>query len=117
MSQEALAERLGLTFQQVQKYEKGSNRVSASKLFDAASALEVPVATFFDGLEEEGAGIRAAPSNDLVLALGGRDEVAEAALQLSRLAGPERGLAIKVIAALSSKNSGASVPTELDGAE
>src|SRR5687768_6152272 len=41
MSQERLAEALGLTFQQVQKYEKASNRVSASKLFEIASALAV----------------------------------------------------------------------------
>lgn len=50
LSQEKLAEGLGLTFQQVQKYEKGVNRVGASRLFDLARVLEVPVAYFFDGL-------------------------------------------------------------------
>jgi transcriptional regulator with XRE-family HTH domain len=50
MSQEHLAEALGLTFQQVQKYERGANRVSASKLYDMAKILQVPVAFFFDGL-------------------------------------------------------------------
>ena len=50
LSQERLAEVLGLTFQQVQKYEKGVNRIAASRLFDIAAALEVPVAFFFDGL-------------------------------------------------------------------
>jgi transcriptional regulator with XRE-family HTH domain len=50
LSQERLAELLGLTFQQVQKYEKGVNRIAASRLFDIANALEVPVAFFFDGL-------------------------------------------------------------------
>jgi transcriptional regulator with XRE-family HTH domain len=49
-SQEKLANALGLTFQQVQKYEKGANRVGASRLFDLARVLEVPVAYFFDGL-------------------------------------------------------------------
>lgn len=50
MSQERLAELLGVTFQQVQKYEKGVNRIAASRLFDIAGALELPVARFFEGL-------------------------------------------------------------------
>lgn len=50
LSQDRLAEALGLTFQQVQKYERGANRISASKLFDAAAALEVEIPYFFDGL-------------------------------------------------------------------
>jgi transcriptional regulator with XRE-family HTH domain len=52
MSQEKLAEELGLTFQQVQKYERGANRVSASKLYEIARALSTPVAYFFDGLSD-----------------------------------------------------------------
>lgn len=50
MSQERLAELLGVTFQQVQKYEKGVNRIAASRLFDIARALDVPVAQFFEGI-------------------------------------------------------------------
>jgi len=50
MSQERLAELLGVTFQQVQKYEKGVNRIAASRLFDIAGALDMAVARFFDGL-------------------------------------------------------------------
>jgi transcriptional regulator with XRE-family HTH domain len=50
MSQERLAFLLGVTFQQVQKYEKGKNRIAASRLFDIASALEIPVNGFFEGL-------------------------------------------------------------------
>lgn len=59
MSQEKLGEHLGITFQQIQKYEKGTNRVGASRLQAIASILEVPVAFFFedapgaDGLSEE----------------------------------------------------------------
>jgi transcriptional regulator with XRE-family HTH domain len=49
MSQERLADRLGITFQQVQKYEKGSNRMSASRLYDVAATLSVPVTFFFEG--------------------------------------------------------------------
>jgi transcriptional regulator with XRE-family HTH domain len=50
LSQERLAEILGVTFQQVQKYEKGVNRMAASRLFEISAALEVPVAYFFEGL-------------------------------------------------------------------
>ena len=48
ISQVALAEAIGLTFQQVQKYEKGNNRVSSSRLFDLARILDVPLSYFFD---------------------------------------------------------------------
>jgi len=48
MSQEKLGEHLGLTFQQVQKYEKGVNRIGASRLFDLARVLGVPVQFFYD---------------------------------------------------------------------
>ncbi len=50
MSQEKLAELLGVTFQQVQKYEKGVNRIAASRLFDISAALDMPVSRFFEGL-------------------------------------------------------------------
>lgn len=49
MSQEGLAETIDLTFQQVQKYERGSNRISASKLYEISRALKAPVAYFFEG--------------------------------------------------------------------
>lgn len=50
ISQEKLGEKLGLTFQQVQKYEKGSNRISASRLFQIGQILEVSVQFFFDDM-------------------------------------------------------------------
>lgn len=49
LTQERLGELLGLTFQQVQKYEKGVNRVSAGRLYEIANVLEVPVGFFFEG--------------------------------------------------------------------
>lgn len=49
MSQEKLGEALGVTFQQIQKYEKGSNRISASRMQSTAQVLGVPVSFFFDG--------------------------------------------------------------------
>jgi transcriptional regulator with XRE-family HTH domain len=52
MSQERVAKELGLTFQQVQKYEKGMNRISASRLQHLAQILEVPIPFFFDGSPE-----------------------------------------------------------------
>lgn len=64
MSQEKLGGRLGLTFQQIQKYEKGANRIGASRLWELSNILEVPVGFFYEnapgapehteGLEESG---------------------------------------------------------------
>lgn len=50
MSQERLAEQLGITFQQVQKYEKGTNRIGASRLYETSRILGVPVSFFYDEL-------------------------------------------------------------------
>ncbi|MDD9841971.1 MAG: helix-turn-helix domain-containing protein [Alphaproteobacteria bacterium] len=52
MSQEALGARVSLTFQQIQKYEKGTNRISAARLFELANILDVDVGFFFEGLEQ-----------------------------------------------------------------
>lgn len=52
VSQERLAHDLGLTFQQVQKYERGANRVSASKLYEIAKSLQCDVGYFFEGLSD-----------------------------------------------------------------
>ncbi|AUC54710.1 MAG: helix-turn-helix domain-containing protein [Sagittula sp.] len=53
MTQQQLAEKVGIKFQQIQKYETGANRVSASRLWDIADALDVPVSFFFEGIENE----------------------------------------------------------------
>lgn len=60
MSQERLGEALGITFQQIQKYEKGANRIGASRLQQIAKILGVPVEFFFEG----------APSGDIPMAVG-----------------------------------------------
>lgn len=52
MSQERLGDLLGLTFQQVQKYERGVNRIGAGRLFEIAGILGVPISFFYDGLED-----------------------------------------------------------------
>ena len=64
MSQEKLGEALGLTFQQVQKYEKGTNRISASRMQHIAQILKVPVSFLFDGQSGAGGG----PLNDAAAA-------------------------------------------------
>ena len=53
MTQQQLAEKVGIKFQQIQKYETGMNRVSASRLWDIAEALDVPVAFFFEGYDDD----------------------------------------------------------------
>lgn len=55
-SQEKLANALGLTFQQIQKYERGANRISASKLYELSRILSVPVTYFFEGVESDSEG-------------------------------------------------------------
>src|SRR6202012_1296711 len=66
MSQEKLGDALGLTFQQVQKYEKGTNRIGASRLQQISGILQVPVAFFFEGAPEapgpSASGLKEAPS-------------------------------------------------------
>jgi transcriptional regulator with XRE-family HTH domain len=65
ISQEQLADMLGLTFQQVQKYERGTNRVSASRLFQLARALDTPITWFFEDIESDRAARdKAAESED-----------------------------------------------------
>jgi transcriptional regulator with XRE-family HTH domain len=54
VTQEVLAEKLSITFQQVQKYELGTNRVSAGRLFELARALETTIVYFFDGAQTAG---------------------------------------------------------------
>jgi transcriptional regulator with XRE-family HTH domain len=56
MSQERLGEALGLTFQQVQKYERGVNRVGASRLYDLSRVLDVPISFFFDDMPDRSGG-------------------------------------------------------------
>lgn len=64
LSQTALADNLGITFQQIQKYERGVNRVSASKLFEMAEFLEVSIVYFFEGAPGSRHSQAGAPSID-----------------------------------------------------
>jgi len=75
LSQSELARALGITFQQVQKYERGSNRISIGKLVRLAEVLDVPISFFFDGIAGEGGAVGHADPADAVAAgvLGRRD--------------------------------------------
>ncbi len=61
MTQTNLSDALGLTFQQVQKYERGTNRISASRLCELSRVLDVPIIYFFEGMPPEVAAIPSAP--------------------------------------------------------
>lgn len=65
MTQQQLAENVGIKFQQIQKYETGMNRVSASRLWDIAASLAVPVSFFFEGLEGTSAQVDMASDGDV----------------------------------------------------
>ncbi|MBB2751271.1 UNVERIFIED_ORG: transcriptional regulator with XRE-family HTH domain [Rhizobium aethiopicum] len=69
MSQEKLGESLGITFQQIQKYEKGTNRVGASRLQNISNILNVPVSFFFEDApgEHSGGGMAEASSSNYVV--------------------------------------------------
>lgn len=56
ITQQHLADRLGITFQQVQKYESGGNRISASRLWEISTALDSPIEYFFQGIDDQAAG-------------------------------------------------------------
>src|SRR5262249_8202429 len=60
--QERLAELLGVTFQQVQKYEKGINRIAATRLFAIANSLDVTIGSFFDGFGGRASGVAEEPA-------------------------------------------------------
>jgi transcriptional regulator with XRE-family HTH domain len=65
MTQQQLADKVGIKFQQIQKYETGMNRVSASRLWDVADALGVSISFFFEGLAE-GQVSASAPQGDMM---------------------------------------------------
>jgi transcriptional regulator with XRE-family HTH domain len=74
MSQEHLGEALGLTFQQVQKYERGANRIGASRLFDLSRVLDVPITYFYEEMVEE---VMAASPRHMVRAKADPPDMAE----------------------------------------
>lgn len=96
MSQSALADALGMSFQQVQKYERGANRVSASVLWEMSEAMEVPVAYFYEGFgagqDRQSPDSPHAPSQ--LFATNDGFELAQAFLQLPE--GPVRKVVVNL---------------------
>jgi transcriptional regulator with XRE-family HTH domain len=84
MSQEKLGELLGLTFQQVQKYERGANRIGSSRLFELGQILDVPVSFFFDDLPEATPGPLPGYPRPGLAEEGATFEHADAALSLDK---------------------------------
>ncbi|MBU2137195.1 MAG: helix-turn-helix transcriptional regulator [Alphaproteobacteria bacterium] len=93
VTQERLANDLGLTFQQVQKYERGANRVSASKLYEIAVALETTTTYFFEGLADpagvKGGGVGEPESEKYINEFLMSAEGLELAEMFSRLQSPK----------------------------
>lgn len=73
MSQQELGRRLGITFQQIQKYERGLNRIGAGRLFRISNILDVPVAYFFEDVEEGGSPETATPEGASLKQLQSRE--------------------------------------------
>ncbi|CCB67978.1 Uncharacterized HTH-type transcriptional regulator R00410 [Hyphomicrobium sp. MC1] len=113
MSQEKLGEHLGLTFQQVQKYEKGVNRIGASRLFDLAKVLGVPVQFFYDeapsGAQSAGAatpGFAEQPDESYVVDFLGTREGLELNKAFARVTDPKvRRSIVELVRALAGEES------------
>jgi transcriptional regulator with XRE-family HTH domain len=93
MSQEKLGEHLGLTFQQVQKYEKGINRIGASRLFDLSQVLGVPVQFFYEelavGRTQGAAGFGERPAESYAVEFLGSREGLELNKAFARISDPK----------------------------
>lgn len=108
LSQERLGDRIGITFQQVQKYEKGTNRISASRLKKIAEVLGVPVAFFYDGLQggAEADGLRE-DGPDYLPMEGEREEARALALAFRRIRDPAlRRHVLELVRALAGPEGG-----------
>ena len=101
LSQERLADALGLTFQQVQKYERGANRVSASKLFEVSKTLGVRVGDFFEGMSAEPVnGVSEGAPLEFVHDMAMTPEGSEIAVLFARIPKKQRRLLLDLAKAL-----------------
>lgn len=96
-SQTELGDALGLTFQQVQKYERGANHVSASKLYDVAKTLGVPIGYFFEGLADPVDPASAPVAEDPVLVLASLPYGLSLAQALQNISNRQRGAILTVV--------------------
>ncbi|MCR6659805.1 MAG: helix-turn-helix domain-containing protein [Asticcacaulis sp.] len=104
MSQSELADAVGLTFQQIQKYERGSNRISASKLHEIGHYLKVPIAYFFEGLPDVG-GETILPAETSASDFLRTTEGQELAAAFSRLSSPKRKGVMSLVRSILSDDS------------
>jgi len=104
MSQERLAELLGITFQQVQKYERGANRIAAARLFDICKVLAVPIEDLLEGLGREPGDTDAAP---VAKYLATPEGVELATLFLSLRSQPVRRRVLQLLRTLSNEQASA----------
>lgn len=104
MSQEKLGEQLGITFQQIQKYEKGTNRVGASRLQAMAQALDVPVSFFFPDAAPQQAGGMAEENSAFMMDFMSTSEGLELSRHFMRVRDPKtRRKIIELVKAISSE--------------
>lgn len=108
VSQQRLADDLGLTFQQCQKYERGANRVSASKLYEIAKSLQVSVAYFFEGLNDPAttaAGTESGASADIHAFLMTPEGIELATLFPKIARGPTRRRVLDLVRAMAGEDA------------
>jgi transcriptional regulator with XRE-family HTH domain len=89
LSQEKLADSIGVSFQQIQKYENGANRIGTGRLHSIATVLQVPVAYFFEGLDEEQSRAGKTYKLDAITEALATKEGVRIAIALSRIQNPE----------------------------
>ena len=107
LSQETLGEAVGITFQQLQKYERGANRISASRLFNLSQVLGVPVSFFFEDLSTGETPSRKAASNEVELEAMARRETLELVRAYYRITDPAiRKRAFDLVKALAGEGAG-----------
>ncbi len=113
MSQKGLAEKLSVTFQQVQKYERGANRISVSRLFEVAAALDTPIAYFFEGLcASQSAHVRAHVDPSVAAMLETREGRQMVTFFTSIESRQIRQRVVEITRVLSQENVAAPVPME-----
>lgn len=97
MSQTQLGDALGITFQQIQKYERGSNRISASRLWAVAELFDVPITYFYEGVENRARGVSSdgyTPTDDPVSAFMSSSYGVKMAMALAKIESQETKAAL-----------------------
>lgn len=119
LTQTELAQLIGVTFQQIQKYESGANRVSASRLLDIARALKVSAGHFFEGLQGDDADVRGGSGpTGLSSHLGelmGDQEFLAMAQDFLRLSRHQRKAVADLVQSIARSDSGGSAPARRQG--